>query len=242
MNALLSIIGLYIDKPDLFDDFHLPDALDKDALVNLLLADLGELNTIYSDPDVMKFMINMWSKSRVDIWEHLQATKEYDYNPIWNKDGTYTETETRDLAGTNKGKVTGSNTEKVTERGNTKAVTDTTVKDTGSETSTTQRSAFDSSSYQPVEKVTTERTNTSDTDGTVTTTGSSETNTTGSDERNTDINTTDTGTITRTRRESGNIGVTTTQQMIREEREIADLDLYHLIINEFKNRFCIMVY
>ena len=33
-----------------------------------------------------------------------------------------------------------------------------------------------------------------------------------------------------------------TQQMIKEEREIADWSLYQLIIDDFKQRFCIMVY
>lgn len=48
--------------------------------------------------------------------------------------------------------------------------------------------------------------------------------------------------ITRTRREFGNIGVTTTQHMIQEERDIADFDIYNYIIGDFKYRFCILVY
>ena len=41
---------------------------------------------------------------------------------------------------------------------------------------------------------------------------------------------------------SGNIGVTTTQQMIEEERRISVFDIDHVIIQEFKKEFCIMVY
>ena len=40
----------------------------------------------------------------------------------------------------------------------------------------------------------------------------------------------------------GNIGVTTTQKMIREEREIAEFNIYDRIIKDFINRFCIEVY
>ena len=40
----------------------------------------------------------------------------------------------------------------------------------------------------------------------------------------------------------GNIGVTTTQQMIEQEREIAKFNLYDIIAEEFKYRFCILVY
>ena len=40
----------------------------------------------------------------------------------------------------------------------------------------------------------------------------------------------------------GNIGVTTTQQMIEQERNIAKFNLYDTITEEFKLRFCILVY
>ncbi len=46
----------------------------------------------------------------------------------------------------------------------------------------------------------------------------------------------------RTGRAYGNIGVTTTQQMIDEERRVAVWSIYDHIINSFKNRFCILVY
>ena len=40
----------------------------------------------------------------------------------------------------------------------------------------------------------------------------------------------------------GNIGVTTSQQMITQEREVAQFNLIELIINEFKEQFCLLVY
>lgn len=40
----------------------------------------------------------------------------------------------------------------------------------------------------------------------------------------------------------GNIGVTTTQQLIREQRQIELFNLYDIIIEDFKMRFCILVY
>ena len=47
---------------------------------------------------------------------------------------------------------------------------------------------------------------------------------------------------TRTTRRTGNIGVTTTQQMLEAERQIADFNLIDIIVNSFKYRFCILVY
>ena len=40
----------------------------------------------------------------------------------------------------------------------------------------------------------------------------------------------------------GNIGVMTTQDMIKQEREISKFDVCYYIAEQFKERFCIMVY
>lgn len=40
----------------------------------------------------------------------------------------------------------------------------------------------------------------------------------------------------------GNIGVTTNQQMIREEREIVKFNLYDYILDSFVKTFCVMLY
>lgn len=45
-----------------------------------------------------------------------------------------------------------------------------------------------------------------------------------------------------TRTEQGNIGITTTQQMINEEREVDKFNLMDYIIDRFKQRFCLLVY
>lgn len=40
----------------------------------------------------------------------------------------------------------------------------------------------------------------------------------------------------------GNIGVTTTQQMIEQERQTAQFNIFKVIIEDFKERFCLMIY
>lgn len=51
---------------------------------------------------------------------------------------------------------------------------------------------------------------------------------------------TDKGTITRT--EGGNIGVTMTQEMIRQQREVVEFNLYDYILQDFKAQFCLAVW
>lgn len=49
-------------------------------------------------------------------------------------------------------------------------------------------------------------------------------------------------TETHTTRRTGNIGVTTTQSMILEERNVVEFSTIKYIVNSFKKRFCIMIY
>lgn len=47
---------------------------------------------------------------------------------------------------------------------------------------------------------------------------------------------------TRTQHRTGNIGVTTTQQMLEQERQIADFNMISYIAQSFKQRFCLLIY
>lgn len=48
--------------------------------------------------------------------------------------------------------------------------------------------------------------------------------------------------VTHTAHMHGNIGVTTSQQMLMSEREVAEFSFYSKISEEFKKKFCIMIY
>ena len=190
MPTTLSLRGLYKFDPHLFDDIELPGDLDLDTLINEILLSTVDMEVVYPDAAFMKSAIRHWSKKNQTVWTRLYNTTVLEYNPIYNKDGTFTETETRDLKGTSK--------------------------QSGSTTGTRKVAGFNSNSLQNESQETT----VPDLTGTAT----------------------DTGTVKRERREFGNIGVTTTQQMIREEREIATYEIYHQIADMFKSEFCLMIY
>ena len=93
MRATLSILGLYQDDNTIFDDMALPETehINKDDLINNLLMELCELEILYTDPTFMKQAIKVWSNKRVETWQRLADTMDYEYNPIWNKDVKDTE-------------------------------------------------------------------------------------------------------------------------------------------------------
>ena len=88
---------------------------------------------------------------------------------------------------------------------------------------TTNNKVFGFNSNESVGKDSTQTTNGLDTDGS-----------------NTEINS---GTDVTSKTSKGNIGVTTYQQMMKEELEMRPkLDIYTYIIEEFKHQFCVLVY
>lgn len=102
----LSIVGMYNHDHAVFDGFNLPEGMEKDACITEILMQCAELELIYQDWDFMKLAITNWSTINQDKWQKLYDTTQFDYNPIWNVDGTVTETETRNLAGTDSGTLT----------------------------------------------------------------------------------------------------------------------------------------
>lgn len=177
--ALLSIMGLYQYDPTIFDTMELPDGIERETMISEILTECSELECVIPDPDVFKTVINYWSKKNLQPWTKMYEAQIAEYNPLWNKDGTYRETETRNLRST--GETTG------------------------------QVSAFNTTNFQ----------------------NASKNNASG----------TDTGTITRERREFGNIGVTTSTAMLTEEMEFrSKYNVYNIIVQDFKSRFCVLVY
>ena len=236
MRATLDLIGLYNYNPKLLDELVLPEAIeDKRAdLIDNLLLETAELEVLYTDPDFMQKAIGIWSKKQSPIWAELYDTTQYEYNPIWNKDGTIVEE--RDLAATEDVTTNVDREDKLQDK-NTRNFEDKETRDL-SDVSDRDVFGFNSSTAAPAEKNTVKGTGTdtfnhSGTD-TVDHTGTQDIDTT------VDRDTTDTGTITRT--EQGNIGVTSTQSLIQEQREVVKFNILDYIINEFRDRFCLKVY
>ena len=237
----LSILGLYQYDQTLFDNLQLPDDFstdDRETLINNLLMECAEFECVYPAFEFCKAAIGFWSKARLHVWQKLYNTMFFEYNPIWNKNGTVTETRAKEYSGEKAGTV--SNTKEAeTEKNDFHTVSDIS---SGDQDSTTENktAGFNSNDYAKKDKSTS--------------TGSwSETDTvsdrhiiTGTDSET--GNTTESGTSSGeeteeySRIEQGNIGVTSTQQLIKEEREVALFEIDDVIINDFKKQFCILVY
>lgn len=233
--ATLSILGLYNYDNTIFDGLTLPTVADitneadkvsnpwvpdKAEFISYLMMQAAELELVYASAPVMATMITVWSAAHSYEWKQLYNTMLYKYNPIWNKDGLWKET--RDLDGKN---------DRTANLEITDTRTYTNLKDVQTGSVEHDVTGFDVNTYSP---------NTRDTMKDVTNTRNGEDKNvqkiTGTDKYYTEDN----GTITR--EESGNIGVTMTQEMIQRQREIVQFNLYDYIARQFILQFCIQVY
>ena len=252
-SATISPLGLYNWDNTLFDLMQIPAELDKNVLIKNLLAETAELEVLYPNPVVFKNLIALWSAKQIDIWNRLYQTTQYEYNPIEN----YNRYETGSEDGT--GRTTHSGTDTTTDttthtgtNGRTEGLT-TGGRDTvtGADTKGHWVAGYDAPT--PTEQ----------NDGLFKQTRDQDDATT-----HTDYGRTETVTETKTFNDSisktgglthgeqvdstsgtehelhahGNIGVMSTQQMIDEQRKIELFNIYDIIIEDFKMRFCLLIY
>lgn len=225
-----SIVALYNYNKKLFENMVWPDGFtedQKETVINNILEQCGNLELLYPDYPFMHDMIGVWSKYNMPEWNRIYQASLLTYNPIEN----YNRNETETIKET--GKDTHSNSDRVQSSGSDNNISN--QSHFGKDTNTNSQTAYDSNSLRVHDdSVLNYGHNISD---------SSTTNYGKADTRTQYESTDKTGEITRTNHTSGNIGVTTSQQMLEQEKNIAlALNIFPIICKSFKERFCIEVY
>lgn len=242
----LSVLGLYnygqINNDDLFSNLSFPSGIEKDDVVNNILEQCAEFETIYPDYEYMKFSIGMWSKRWYRTFEKWVNALAIEYEPLWNYDRresyTDTESETIDKDTTDRK----SESEQTTATGKSDTTGHTETSDTVDETDTNSVVAYNSDTLHLKEQDVIDRDGTSKTNDSINSTVNT------SENRSLTDNITGTEDTSRDRTFEhaawlrGNIGVTTSQQMLEAELEIARFNLTQQIVDCFKVDMCILVY
>ena len=217
-SAKFTLIGAYqfFDNAgdDLFKNMSLPEGVNLTTLQSNILFQGGEFEVQSANPFFIQTMIGNWSKVYYDTVDRWVKALAIDYAPLENYDRQ--EHWTDEAEGTGSSNRNGS----VRETGTLDATT--------TENTETKKSAFDSSTYSPYQQENT--TGTVDQDTTNNTTITDGTNTTSSNDSE------------HTGRVHGNIGVTTSQQMLTQELDMGYWNLYQRITDLFLREFTIPVY
>lgn len=205
-SAKFTLIGAYQyfnnAGGDLFELLTLPEGIDKDTLKSNILLQGGEFEVQHGNPHFIHDAIAIWSNAYQETFTRWVNALSIEYAPLENYDRMEHWTDELDGTGTS----------------NSVGTLDNTTED---ETERT-KSAFDSSAYQPYDKVNSRTT--SDTDST--------------DRTNTTVN----NDSEHNGRIHGNIGVTTSQQMLTQELDLGYWNLYQRITQLFLQEFVIPVY
>ena len=241
-SAKITTVGFYqymnAYNNDLFGLLNLPPGIDKDTLVNNIMLRGGEFEVVYSNPDFYKSAIGLWSNKHYRTFEKWINALNIDYNPLENYDRMeeWSDSGSR----TNTGTVSDSGIRKNTGTQSTVSSGKDNFKGSGNSTSSDEISAYNSNSFQNDKKNTTNSSNSSETN-----TKNNNTRTDNLSESNSNTRTDNLSEKTNSDRKGrahGNIGVTTSQQMLQSELDIAKWNIYEQITDLFLSEFCIMVY
>lgn len=237
----ITLIGIenYLNpEHSVFEKLELPAGIDKDILIGAIILRCQEFELLYSDPDFLITAVNVWSLKNYRTFEKWVKALDIEYDPLFNYDRTeeYTDIHAGDFNRTATSSDSGTN-------GNTRTDNLTmtnNLSDTNDVTQTHSEKAYNDSNFvgttQDVTDQDQSHTGTVTNTGTVTDSGSYSSN------GSTGENGNDNYTNTHTARLYGNIGVTTSQQMLQSELDIATWNLYEHVADLFCNEFCIMVY
>lgn len=212
---------LYYDDT-IMDNFAVPDGIDRQLALDIIYQRCGLTPLYHPDPAWLKFYIGRWCSKNAKTWEELYKTTIQDYNPIYNYDRTEETTDTR----------SGTRTLSEDTSSNTKQNGDTSVTDTSSDNSEHTTSADNSDTYEPGYKDVSSRQDTqaSESSNRVDVTG----------DRAVDETTGET--YSHKMRAFGNVGVTTTQEMLSAQRTLVRYNVYDEIADSFKDEFCLYIY
>lgn len=217
---------LQYKNQSLFDLFVLPEGIDQDNCVDNIMLEGGEFETLYSDPEFMRAAIGTWSSKHYRTFKKWIDALNIEYEPLENYDRVEDWTD----SGTEKSKNT------FVDDSETKS--NSTSNSSGSSTqdghTEDQVSAFDSNDYQESEK---HIINTGEThEDEVASNSKVENDSVQTNDFNKDDKNIHSGRI------HGNIGVTTSQQMLQSELDIARFNIVQQITDLFLCELCICVY
>lgn len=265
-SATMTLLGMYNFDNTIFDNLTFPVGIDKDTAVNEILLRSGEFEILYPDIQFLKMAIEHWGKKHYRTFDKWIEALSIEFDPLYNYDRfeEYTDerlsqgqqsrsAQERNSSLSQSGKDATSTTSD-RENATANSISGTGTGSTSSGTTERQVSAYDEATYQPREK----ETNSNGTNGT----GDGYAANQNITERNESV--TDSGAehvadqsqsladenssdnrseqMKHTAHLYGNIGVTTSTQMLEDFIRVERFNIYEQLADIFVDEFCIMIY
>lgn len=226
MGQIQATINLYtldkyvqaIGEESIFSSLTLPDGIDKETLTNYILLESMDFESVYTDPAFLRDAISIWGKTNYRTFKKWYEAQQLSYDPIYNYDRYEEWTDKGTEGKTTSGGQTGKSTAKNNELNTSQGQQDHYVapSDTNELTQDEQARNLTTDNINGTQVI----------DSQIDTTGKEDAATSGEHKGHL----------------WGNIGVTTSQQMLESEYDIAEWNIIKHITDMFLQKFCIMVY
>ena len=221
MRSIMTLAGIRAYAPHVLDDFQFPDrfTIEQPYFLDLLCMETADLEMLYTEPVTLQYAIKLWSMSRKLVWDRIMDAMLEDYSPIenYNRTEDWTDKNVR----TDELQTSVENYDEFHDN----------YEDHPDKTITESTIGYNSQTWTGQHQ-TEENYNTS-----------SATDHEGELHSTVDNTGTQTHELTRSGNVHGNIGVTTNQQMLTAEVELRlNYQLAYIIIEDFKKKFCLLVY
>ena len=259
----ITLWGFYqFSDKKLFDDITLYEEFDKQTLIDLILQQSGELFPFHQQPDFLKRNIESWFARMYEQFKRMYDTLYSDYVPTenydrmeaWSDSASSSESAFNSESSSSSTSASSSESSSESSSTSTSGSAHDATSDSNSNSLLNNVSAFDTSALSPESAAsgqTAGRSSADTNNHTQTVTGSTGVNGRIGNRHDTANATT----INRRQgtndkidysfhegRVHGNIGVMTTQAMIKEEIELRKFDIYETIANMFEEEFLIRRY
>ena len=257
-HSKITLVGMYQylnnNGDDLFVNMILPVDIDRQTFIDSCMLRGAEFEILYADADTMKYAIGAWSRK----WQHTltkwaEALK-IDYNPLENYDRYESWSDDKSGSDSRSGNDSrngsdfrNESNERAGSNSQNGSASDSAVMN-GNQTKESGRAGYDSATYSPLDQETAENSN--NTSSASVTTAESTSNESGTraeagghtESGNHAENGTREESAIHTGRMHGNIGVTTSQQMLQSEWEVAKLNVYEAAADLFLGELTIYTY
>lgn len=226
MGQIQATISLYtldryvkgLGEDSIFSLMQLPPGIDKDTVTNNILLESMDFEAVYTDPAFLRDAISIWAKTNYRTFEKWYEAQQIEYEPLYNYDRYEEWTDNGTEGKTSISGQTGKSTAKNNELNTSQGQQDHYVApyDTNQLTQDEQAKNLTTDNINGTQVI----------DSQIDTTGKEDGTTSGEHKGHL----------------WGNIGVTTSQQMLQSEYDIAEWNLVKHITDMFIQKFCIMVY
>lgn len=230
----VTMIGMYNFDNTLFDGLIFPEGINKDIAVNEVLIRCGEFEVNYPEISFMKNMISHWGQKHFRTFQKWIDALNIEFDPLYNYDRFEEYEDTR----THKNNTKSTRSESESNSSDMQSSNKTNTVTNDNNTLKRDVSAFDASTYQAKDKETTE--DSQNVNGTSQSTSTA----TGKNSLNASEGIDEAGDETSKHKAHlyGNIGVTTSTQMLEDYIRVERFNIYEQIADIFVDEFCICVY